>query len=343
MELCIDLELPAVVRNKVLILPKPGKKVGYRAGVTDPARRLLALKMYLDYQARNGKDSIERKWTWGDEKIEDYDKDEPSDPELAAFKRAIKADLDAVTSAFRKRNKRIPAKKEAGEKGSTPGTGKEEKQGEVEAYVLKANPRPRDLAYQIGPNWNVNNKVRKAAPALWKRALQEITRNYPHVPGEQFGLGVGLASRNDSALDLETRVKIKVAGAWLRVEAATAFANFLRALNLKSFLRASLEDKKFELLVAVPGTSRHGVGGAYDFQVYKEEKGAPKLIAGIGSEYLVTWDTQKSPTGKTWKEELNHAINHPTKPTTGQFDAKHLQEPYEPWHYNYKHPYLAEE
>ncbi len=76
--------------------------------------------------------------------------------------------------------------------------------------------------------------------------------------------------------------------------------------------------------VAVPGYSLHGRGHAYDFRVVRGRR----LVAGPSTSSIPgRWDAAG------WTEKLNRAVTD----ACDRFDGP-LDDPYEPWHYEYMPP-----
>lgn len=79
------------------------------------------------------------------------------------------------------------------------------------------------------------------------------------------------------------------------------------------------------VMLAAPGLTNHGRGEAIDFQIAK----GSTVVMGAGSS--AQWESEG------WKAKLQEAVRLSTMPFAGP-----LQEPNEPWHYDYEPPEHSE-
>jgi hypothetical protein len=157
------------------------------------------------------------------------------------------------------------------------------------------------------------NRTFQASNTGYKLRINKTLRN------EQEQLNAWLSSKDILRLggELKNKIAKELDGAGYADTPGQAEAEKFRAYLAK----VSLSEK---IMLAPPGLSDHGHGGAYDFVVL--EKTTDKMMASTGKSWVSTWD---GPHG--WTGKLKTAIE-----ASGQGHFKGpLATPYEPWHYEY--------
>jgi hypothetical protein len=323
-ETCIEWFLPAVVRE-VLVPLAPGSK----RGVTDPALRLLALHLYLHYEVKNRPGSIQRDWTWTDEMIEAYKstavkkaKGEAGRSDLAQLKDEIYPLLDRIEQRFKARNLH-PEEAAKGPDATAETEGPSTRKAKKVQYRAEARREPRTLQYQLEANWNKSKGAKRAARAIWDRALREVRR--PEYAAVGVGTSLPAVAVAMSMPGFAGAYLPLLAGADLYFGPQIRFRAFLLGFDLSAL-------KLGKLFVAVPGLSRHGRAQAYDFVIKNQVTG--KIVADIGPAQIPRWRQVQS-FGTTWEDALRQAIVAEGLFSPERRPGKFSPLGHEPWHYDY--------
>jgi hypothetical protein len=122
--------------------------------ITDPKRRLLALRGYLGKEEKEGPKSLDDHWTWSKQRIAEYEgsaEEKEASRAIARVKANFEAQQDMKKAAFH----------------------------------LSGSPKTRDMPYQM-KEWNKGKAIAGPAAAVYEQAVQEIRKpRYKDPPDEE--------------------------------------------------------------------------------------------------------------------------------------------------------------